>query len=610
MSKQFFYIVSFFALLFMGLPQQSNAQNQDYSLAESYYKLGEFDKAAEYYLKSYKKTRAVQHFDKYIDALIAYENYSEAESSLQKRIRKQPTYLDFRIKLGEVYLASGDKLKSHETWDEVIEILKKNPTNTIIPIAYKFNQIHQPEYALKCYELGKKNLQGFYSYYPQMADLYGVVGEYEKMIDLYLELILINEGYLQTVQNLLNRNFDFTQPNANTQLLKRKLVQMTNTYPDNYIFPEMIIWLNLQESNFSGAFVQVKSLDRRFKENGNRLINFARLATQNEEYLVAMDAYETVIRKGPEQPYYETALIEKLTTKKTSLESNPLTEKTAYEELIGDYQSVLSTVGINNSTASSARELAEIQAQKAQQLDESILLLEKVLATPGLSKKEQAITKIDLGDYLLMKNQIWEAVVYYMQAEKAFKYDPLGDEAKLRAAKVAYYTGDFAWAAAKLDVLKGSTTKLIANDALYLSNLITDNTTIDTNLYPMQIYARADLKFAQQDYEGALIRLDSLQEYYPDHMLADEVLFLKYKVYLAKGDYVQAETQLKDILTYHSTDILGDDAAYQLGMLYELYLNDKALAMEYFLKVMTDYPDSIFVSEARKNYRRLRGDAV
>ena len=596
--------------LFLGILNPVLAQKKgDYQLAEQYFKQGEFDKAADYYLKVYKKNHSSAYFDKYVIALTNAKDFKTAEKALKKEIKKQPTRMALRINLGDVYFTKKDNESATKTWDVVIHLLSNNQ-NEIIPSAYLFTKINQPHYAIKAYEIGKKNIAGFYSYYPQLADLYGVVGDYGNMIDTYLELIKINSGYVQTVQNLLNRNFDFTEVNANTQLLKRKLLQKANQNPDNQTYAEMLIWLNLQQSNFEGAFIQVKSLDKRFKENGSRLINFARLASKNEFYEVAEKSYQKAIDKGDFQPYYETAKLELLYTKKKVLDLNPAAPTTLYESLSSDYESVITEFGVVDFTAHSIREVAQIYAQKMHQPQKAITWLERLIETNGISKKEVAKSKIDLGDYLLMQDKVWEAVLYYMQAEKAFKYDELGDEAKLKAAKVYYYNGDFKWAATKLDILKGSTSKLISNDALYLSNLITDNTTVDTNLHPMQMYALADLLFVQQNYEEAFLLLDTLQSYYPEHALADEVLMQKYKIRFAQQDYTEAAKELQLLFDAYAYDILGDDAAFLLGELYQNQFKNSEKAMEFYLILMTDFPDSVFVTEARKRYRFLRGDDV
>lgn len=599
-----------FNLLLIGVSTPAYAQKKgDYQLAEQYFKQGDFEKAATYYLKVFKQTGSSAYFDKYITALSNNTDYDAATKALKKQIKKQPQRLALRVQLGDIYFISENKEAANKTWDIVIDLLETHQ-NEIVTIAYQFTKINQLTFAIQAYELGKKSIPGFYSYYPQMADLYGLIGDYGQMIDLYLELISINPGYQQTVQNLLNRNFDFTDDNVNTQLLKQKLYQKTNQSPDNQMYAEMLIWLNLQQSNFNGAFIQVKSLDKRFKENGSRLLNFARMASSNEEYTIAQNAYETIIAKGDFLPYFETARIEILTTKKAVLDHSLSSTTKQYEKLSTDYLHTLSDFGIANFTSPAIREMAQINAQNLNNPDFAIDWLVRTIESPGIDKREAALCKMDLGDYLLMKNLIWEAVLYYMQAEKAFKYDALGDEAKLKAAKVYYYTGDFSWSSAKLNILKGSTSKLISNDALYLSNLITDNTTVDTNLHPMQMYAQADLWFVQHKYEKAYLKLDSLQDFYPEHALADEVLFQKYKIRYAQESYADAAKELLHLSDNYGDDILGDDALFKLAELYELHLSNTEKAMAYYLLLMTDYQDSVFVTEARKRYRKLRGDAV
>ena len=65
--------------------------------------------------------------------------------------------------------------------------------------------------------------------------------------------------------------------------------------------------------------------------------------------------------------------------------------------------------------------------------------------------------KLEYADIMLLSGKVWTAILYYSQVEKSFKENPLGHEAKLRRAKIAYYQGDFEWAQAQLDVLKAST---------------------------------------------------------------------------------------------------------------------------------------------------------
>src|SRR5690606_25809785 len=154
---------------------------------------------------------------------------------------------------------------------------------------------------------------------------------------------------------------------------------------------------------------------------------------------------------------------------------------------------------------------------------------------------------LQLGDYFVLQGKVWDASLTYSQVDKAFKEDMLGEEARFRNAKLAYYRGDFEWAQGQLSVLKASTSELIANDALYLSVLITENIPPDSNLVPLQKFAYADLLLFQNKDKEAEKLLDSVSQAYPKHPLNDDILLLRAKMAVKHRAYNDALTYLKEI---------------------------------------------------------------
>lgn len=75
--------------------------------------------------------------------------------------------------------------------------------------------------------------------------------------------------------------------------------------------------------------------------------------------------------------------------------------------------------------------------------------------------------------------------------------------------------GEFKWAKAQLDALKASTSKMIANDAIALSQLISNNTSLDTSYTAMKIYAEADFQIYQKRNNEAILKLDELLKNHP-----------------------------------------------------------------------------------------------
>ena len=181
---------------------------------------------------------------------------------------------------------------------------------------------------------------------------------------------------------------------------------------------------------------------------------------------------------------------------------------------------------------------------------------------------------------------------------------------KFRNAKISYYTGDFKWAQAQLDVLKGATAKLIANDAMDLSMTISDATAIDTNEAPLLMFSRADLLAFQNKDDEALKGLDSINSMFPNHALADDILNKKAGIAIKHGDYTKAANYYDTIVKKYGDDILGDDALFRLADITENQYKNVDKARELYQQLLEKYPASSYVVESRKRFRRLRGDGI
>jgi len=236
-------------------------------------------------------------------------------------------------------------------------------------------------------------------------------------------------------------------------------------------------------------------------------------------------------------------------------------------------------------------------------------LFRPMISLRDLNPNLKGALKIELGDILLLQNKVWEATLEYAQAEKMNKGNAVGYEASFKRAKLAFFMGNFEWAQAQLDVLKGSTTQLIANDAFRLSMLIKDNTGgADTANTALKYYARAEMLLEQNKENEALKTLDTLEQNFKTSGLIDDVLFLKARI-AEKDDKIElAIANLKKIEKNYAFDLLGDDAIYKLAELYDYRLKNKEEAIKYYKKLIFDYPGSIYVPEARKRFRSLRGD--
>jgi tetratricopeptide (TPR) repeat protein len=598
-----------FVLLLAFASYTAKAQESELELAEYYYSQGLFEQANLYYEKIYKTNKTNRVYTNYLNTLIALNNFEEAEKLAKKKIKEDGKDGVGYVKLGDLYKKFDKPEDAKEQFDEAIKKVEPTRSN-IIRLANEFSQINEYQYALKSYQKGKSESKDGYNFSYEIANMQGNLGEFDQMIESFLDLVAEEPNYIQTVQNSLNRTLNLDENKENMDLLKSKLLKRTQKDPEQNIYVEMLTWLFLQKKDFASAYVQTISLDKRLNENGYRVVNLAQLAMNNKDFETARKAYQYIIDRGPTNDYYITARIEKLQVMKQELALKPGLDPVLYSELETAYITALNDVGKKNETAIMLKELAHIQAFYLSKTEESITNLRDAIALPGLYNKTQAYCKLELGDVLVFKGDIWEASLLYSQVELDFKEDVLGHEAKFRNARISYFTGDFEWAQGQLDVLKASTTKLISNDAIDLSLLITDNFNMDTTQVPMQMFARADLLSYQNQFTLSYAVLDSILTEYPAHSLTDEIKMKKAEMFTKQGKYDEAKTLYQQIIDLNFTDITADDAIFKLAEMNQYIFTDTAKAMELYEKLITEYPGSLYVVEARKRFRELRGDAV
>lgn len=596
-------IISLLMLLFGG---SLTAQTTDEKLAAYYLNSGDFEKALMYYEQMFDENPNRANYDGLRTCYIKMENFRDAEKLVKRRLKKYHSNI-YYIDLGSIYELEGELNKANEAYLEAINTLPESQ-GIVIRTANEFIRLNKLELALETYKEGKKLLKDRYPFNYEIAGIYGTLGETQKMISEYLDLIEFNQAYLQTVQNALNRSINFSDDGDDVETLRQELLRRVQKKPLVTVFSEMLTWLFLQKRDFNSAFIQIKSIDKRLNENGERVLNLANLCVNNEAYDIAGKCFQYIIDKGEDNRFYSFARGGLLSARFEVLKQAYPPDTVAFEKLSQAYDATLNELGRTRETVELLRQKANLQAFYLGDLLAANKTLNQALAMPGLSEEIAASIKLDLARILIARNYIWDASLLASQVDKDFKNDMLGYQAKFLNAQISYYTGDFDWAQAQLDILKGSTSKLISNNAMDLSLLITDNMNLDTIYDPMLMYARADLLVFQRKYPAAIATFDSIVTEYPGNPLLDEILLQKARIAIAQNKYSEAIAFYQQVLTNHYFDITADNALFEMADLYENKLQEPVKAEQYYKQLMLDFPGSLFVTEARKRFRVLRGD--
>lgn len=575
-------------------------------LARQYESTGEFDKAAVYYEKQYN-IDPFGTYEPYLKCLKQIKDYKEAEKLIKKQAKRGAGAGKYNVDLGLLYEMEGDTDKAKKQFETAIKNLHPD-AGDIYAVANTFIMNGKPDLALETFLKGRSlvpdNNFGF-----DIAELYGRKGETQKMIDEYLDIMTENTLFQANVQSVLQYKLSQDSDSNLANLLRLSLLRKIQREPSQLIYNEFLYWLFMQEKDFESALIQAKALDKKTGDTGNRIYSLGEICISNQAWTVAEKCFDYIVAKGSNHPLYIRAKIAMLSAafEKTTESHYTQAELLTLEK---QFTEALQALGKNSITAPLMVQQAQLEAFYLDKVAEGRKILEEVIAMPALSSNYIAEVKLALGDIMILDGDLWEASLTYSQVDKDFKHDAIGREAKFRNARLSYYLGEFEWAEAQLNVLKQATSQLISNDALDLALLISDNIGDDSITEPLQIYSRAELLAFQHKNDLALQTLDSILVLYPGRKITANVWFKKAGIYITKGDFDSAITLYSDIVKNYADGVLADDALFRIGTIYENNLKDIEKAKSTYEQFIDKYPSSVFIAEARRHYRLLRGDKI
>ena len=589
-----------FIILLLLIPFISISQNNDVQKAQSLFSKGDYEKAVQIYEKL-PLNKLPRFYSSYLYSLNALSKYKEAKKVAQKMYLRDKNNLRYLSDVIIFERKNDDKSQASKNLNILIKELKTKPSQALT-ISNNFNRNEMYDFAIKVLD-ATENDNNRSNYLIQKAENYSSLLDYEKMITCLLDLLEYNASRELYVRNKFQKtiyNFGIKNENFNKSL-KKLLISYSNKNSKNPIYSDLLVWYFIQNKNYEMAYRQSVSMDLKFGDYDFTLLDIASLFQEEKKYMQANKVYNYIISKNKKDKLFYQAHAQKINLAFVS------DNQQLIKEVRENYDNYELDFPLNKITVNFYSAYAKFQALHKNDYESSEKIFLKILNLDNIKDEvDVAEAKLNYSDILVYNGRIWEALIYYSQVEKKFKENPIGHQAKLKIAKVYYYNGDFEVAQAQLDVLKRSTSKLISNDAIDLSLLITDNLSLDTTDIVMRMYAKAEMLAYQRKYIEALSLYDSLINKYQFHSLVDEALFEKYKIYYELEDFDNCIFALNKILDYSLNDILADDATYFLAKIYDEKINDINLALLNYNIIIEKFQGSIYYDFSRKKIKGIQ----
>ncbi len=578
------------------------AYAQENLLAKQYFNDGDYTKALIFYKKLVKKhPRRIDYAENLVTCYQQLERYPEAEEFLLKKTKNSYAPPTFFIELGYNYNLQDQIEQAIIYYDKAIQSIDINPS-----FGYRLGKQFQKhallDYALRAYTRAM-SLNPNLTYHFQLARIYGEQGDVEKMYQSYLNLIAEKSAsraeVLRHIEDFISE--DPTMPN---NILLRKVLLKNAQQTPNVLWNELLSWLFIHQKQHKKAFQQEKAIHKRTGiYTLQRLEHLGQITLKDKDYNNATAIFEYLIAQSTDPT---TQLNAQLSLIQIALDDS---SKKQEEAVAKKFQTLM----VRYKTPSIAWPLyiayANFLAFTQETPAPAIALLKAQLQRP-VTSIISARLKLALGDILAYDQKFNQALLYFTQVQKSLKNDVLAQEARFKIAQTSFYKGDFKWALTQLKVLRGSVSQRMANDAMKLSLIITDNMQGDSIQTALKQYARADLLAYQNKTAAALDLLENLLHNHKGEAIEDEVLLRQAQLLERQKDYEKAKLNYKKIVAFHANGILADDAHFALAELYRTVLNQPEEAKSHYEILLYNYQDSYYVPQARMHFRQLRGDML
>ena len=575
---------------------------QEDFLAKQYFSDGDFEKAVVFYEKLVEKN---PRRTDYVQGLIAcyqqLERYADAKTFLLEQLNLPSPHPTLLVEMGYNHTLQEQPEEANLFYDQAISVIEENP-NFGYALGFQFQKYSLLDRAIVAYQTAM-DLNPALDYNYQLARIYGEQGDVERMYLSYLNLISTGKT---SKSNILRSIDDFVTDdpeNKNNLLLKQILLEKAQKNPE-LIWNELLSWLFVQQGQYSSAFRQEKALFKRTEGNSiQRLENLGDMALEENEVTVAKDIFEYISEETTDE-------ITRLDAQLNLIDIDLLdADDKQLEEIQKKYEELVTVHGYQGKTLQLQVSYANFLTFRRNTPEPAEEILKNSLALP-LNERGTAYIKLALGDILVYDKKFNEALIYFSQIQQKLKNDVLGQNARFKVAQTSFYKGDFDWALTQLKVLRGSTSQLIANDAMQLSLLISDNSLEDSTQTALKKYARADFLAYQNKTTDALSALEDILQNHKGEKIEDEALLKQAQLYETQKKYEEASLNYEKIVAFYGNGILADDAYFALGELYRKVFDEPEKAKGYFEKIIYSYQDSYYFPQARKNFRILRGDAI
>jgi tetratricopeptide (TPR) repeat protein len=594
-------------------------------LAQSFEQTGEWEKAATMYESLLESNPdSFVALDGLRRSYTELKEYDKAIDLVRRQLRAKPLDENLLSWLGGLYDLAGKTQTADSVWHVIFSKDAQN-ANLYRLVAAQLIDHREYERAIQIYLEGREATKNQLLFLEELASLYGALHQYESAASEYVKLVRSNPQQLTYVEARLSSYTGREEARRAALVVVQREVQRT---PEQIPVLSLLAWLHMDGKEFDAALEQYRRIDHLTKANGREIFQFGERAAQERAYAVAAKAFREVIENNVRQDILPLSRLgyarafEELSAENDTLaqllggapalspgsaedgrvsESQPTFHGALalYDRLTRDYP--------NTDIAMQAFfRIGMIRFNRFFDLNAAAAAFDTVRKLPynGILAVEATMS---LGEIQTARNDLVRAHREYGRL-LTMAPEQYRDRVLYRIAELDYFEARFDTAASSLQRISTNLANDLANDALQLLYFIQENGAAGQEA--LAEFARADLLVRQRKYSEALALFESVTRQFAATPLLDDAMMRTGNLHLLLNKPDSAIVVFGRIINDMPTSILRDRAQMRIGEVYEGRLKDRKKAIEAYEAVLANYPTSLYVEEARKKIRILRGDSI
>ncbi len=584
-------------------------------LAQRFEEAGEWERAVTLYRDLYESEPTNFIFLNGLQrSYTKIKEYDKAINIIHQWLAVHPLDINLMTTLGGLYFYSGNEATADSVWKNILSIDPYNLQPYYI-VAKEMMNHRLYEQCIHIYLDGRSISKQDAAFADELGNIYIALQQFASATKEYLRLIRTTPDGLSLVQSRLS---SFTTKPEALKIASEIIGIEVKTSPDNVVVRRLYAWLLMEDRNYDSALEQYRTIDHLSTANGNELYNFAQLLIREHAYKTAAHAFKEILDEHknssllPSAHFGYARALEELSNQLDtviSLSGLSLTipetkSQPIYQNVIQLYESIVSSHPNPDLIAQALFRIGIIMFEKFFDLDSSLNAFNRTREFSLTSNIPYEIS-LKIGDVQVAHNNLVEARKEYALLAKT-SLVTYQDQAAFKLAELDYFEAHFDSA---LSMLKRFNTNLntdLTNDALQLQYFIQENKT--TSPQALEEFAKADLLLRQRKYSESLVQFQDIVGRNSMALLIDDAMMKIGELHLRLRQPHEALKIFCFIVDSIQLSILKDQAQFHIAEIYQSVLHNNMQATKEYEKLLAQFPNSLYVEEARKRIRTLRGD--